>query len=550
MEGFVGGSGVTLNLWPKGQARPMEHVFHQDVGPQSGFVSLLERALVKAITNEAWAERSALMEEHTYARILGRARDVRRRVKGDIAKLDADFVIAYIAGVRADGPHGEQDAETTVRIYRHLLEHAEQPERRIPVLVNLGIAEFSLAKRRVDLEGVRRAMSLWTEAERLADDLGHIGSWVTVRSWQTEGDLFLHSVLGDSETIAVALKRQVETVEDTQALVSDSVLFRGTTFLNRVTRAWAAIYGPPGCSTIPTRLIAFRDVVSERRCGGVGSITWTRQDYDRRRNRVERWTDASRESGRLSLLPGFAGVRANLLRAQGLESNDTGLLVSSFADQQESRTWARVLDEGVHDDPLELGILPVYAFADIEVNLSLACLDRPYMRMLADRIAAADLWCDRVGRERCQVRRAWRTDIVAALRYALAISGPTNPDSAFVPRLPSVATSEVWNRAKWVRDEGVKLSRLGSLCPNRPPGLGETRVVRQNTAVEARVSQLREIRFPSRCSLPPRDWSLAPSLYAFTGGSGWNRGVSEWIDVNAERVARDVQAIRACAGHP
>ena len=41
-----------------------------------------------------------------------------------------------IAGIRADGPQGEHDAETAVRIYRQLLEHAKQPVHRLPVLTN------------------------------------------------------------------------------------------------------------------------------------------------------------------------------------------------------------------------------------------------------------------------------------------------------------------------------------------------------------------------------------------------------------------------------
>ena len=550
IEGYVGGEEVSLRVWHKGQEQPAEYSFGRGAKTQNGLGPIVERAVVEGVTNEVGSAGAALMAEDTHARVLSRARDVRKRVRDDRAKLDANFVIAYIAGIRADGPQGEHDAETAVRIYGRLLEHAKQPARRFPLLMNLGIAEFNLAKRRVDLAGAEKAITLWSEAEQLAEDLGRVEDWVTLRNWQTEGDLFLHSVLGDSERIRTAVKRQVETVEDMQLLAEDPARSHGFTFLHRVTQAWARISGSIGCSTMPTRLIAFRDVLAERKCGGVGTITWTREEYDHRRNRIERWTSAYREAGRVYALGGFASVRANLLRAQGLEAHDSGLLVSSFADQQEARTWQRILDPGVHENPLEIGILPVYAFVDIEVNLALACVDRTYMQTLANHLAGADLRCERVAPNQCQLGEAWRKDMVAALRYGLAVSEPTKAKRAPAPQLPSDSTSEVWRRAKWVRDEGVILARSGNLCPNRPAGLGEDNSVRKNTATEKRASQLRDIPFPSRCQLPQREWTLAPSIYAFPGGLGWHRATYEWANGNKARIAHDVQLTRACAGHP
>ena len=550
VEGYVGGAETSLRVWPRGEDVPAEHSFGRGDNRQSGLGPIVELAVVKGVTNEAGSERTALMTEDRDTGVLNRARDVRKRVGDERAKRNADFVIGYISGVRADGPQGEHDAETAVRIYRQLLEHAKQPVRRLPVLTNLGINEFNLAKRRVDLVGAEKAMTLWREAEQLAEELGRVEDWVTLRSWQTQGDLFLHSVLGDSERIRTAVKRQVETVEDMQMLAADPEQFRGFTFLHRVTQTWARISGLTECSTMPTRLTAFRDVLSERRCGGVGTIAWPREDYERRQNRIERWTNVYREAERAYALGGFAAVRANLLRAQGLESNDSGLLVSSFAEQQEFRTWTRTLDPDVPEGPLEIGILPFYAFVDIEVNLALACVDRAYMETLANRLAGADLWCDRVAPNQCQHRKAWRKDMVAALRYGLAVSEPTNARRDPAPPLPSDSTSEVWERAKWVRDEGVNLARSDNLCPNRPPGFGEDNSVRRNTTTEKRVSQLRQIPFVVRCWLPQREWTLAPSLYGFTGEPGWHHATEEWLDANDARIAHDVQLARACAGHP
>ena len=489
IEGYVGGEEVPLRVWARGQGVPAEHSLGGGETPQSGLAPIVERAAVEGITNQVGSEGAALMEEDTHTRVVRRARDVRKRVEDEKAKHDADFVIAYIAGIRADGPQGEHNAEAAVRIYGQLLEQAKQPTHRLPLLTNLGINQFNLAKRRVDLPGAEKAMALWSKAEQLAEELGRSEDWVTLRSWQTEGDLFLHSVLGDSERIRTAVKRQVETVEDMQLLAADPAQIRGVTFLHRVTQTWAKISGGVGCSTMPTRLIAFRDVLAERECGGVGTITWTHEEYDQRRSRIERWANGYREAGRVYALGGFAAVRSNLLRAQGLESNDSGLLVSSFAAQQEFRTWTRTLDPGVDEHPLEIGILPFYAFVDIEVNLALACVDRAYMETLANRLAGADLWCDEVAPNQCEAREAWRRDMVAALRYGLAVSEPTKTEGAPAPELPSDSTSEVWRRAKWVRDEGFKLSRSGNLCPNRPPGVGEDNRVRMNMATENRVSQ-------------------------------------------------------------
>ena len=329
IEGYVGGAETSLRVWPRGEEVPAEHSFGRGEKEQSGLGPIVELAVVTGVTNEVGSEGAALTDEDTHTRMLNRARDVRRRVGDEKAKRDADFVIAYIAGIRADGPQGEQHAETAVRIYGQLLKHAKKPVRRLPLLTNLGINEFNLAKRSVDLAGAEKAMALWSEAEQLAEELGRVENWVTLRSWQTEGDLFLHSVLGDSERIRTAVKRQVETVEDMQMLAADpEQQFRGVTFLHRVTQTWARISDLTECSTMPTRLTALRDVLAERRCGGVGTIAWTREDYERRRKRIESWTNGYREAERAYALGEFAAVRANLLRAQALESNDSGLLVT------------------------------------------------------------------------------------------------------------------------------------------------------------------------------------------------------------------------------
>ena len=227
IEGYVGGAETSLRVWPRGEYVPAEHSFGRDGNGRSGLLGpIVERAVVTGVTNEVGSEGPALMAEDTHTQMLNRARDVRKRVRDERAKRDADFVIAYIAGVRADRPKGEHDAETAVRIYRQLLEHAKQSVHRLPLLTNLGINEFNLAKRRVDLAGAEKAMALWREAEQLAEELGRVEDWVTLRSWQTEADLFLHSVLGDSERIRAAVKRQVETVEDMQLLAADSAQVR------------------------------------------------------------------------------------------------------------------------------------------------------------------------------------------------------------------------------------------------------------------------------------------------------------------------------------
>ena len=136
-------------------------------------------------------------------------------------------------------------------------------------------------------------------------------------------------------------------------------------------------------------------------------------------------------------LGGFAAVRANLLRAQGFGSNDSGLLVSIVRRSTRSQdvdtdTRSRRARESLRNR--DSAVLRV---RDIEVNLGLACADRAYMQTLANRLAGADLWCDRVAPNQCQLREALRKDMVAVLRYGLAVSEPTNARRAPAPRLPS-----------------------------------------------------------------------------------------------------------------
>ena len=297
---------------------------------------------------------------------------------------------------------------------------------------------------------------------------------------------------GDAKRIRTAVKRQVETVEDMQLLAGDAARVRGISFLHEVTRTWAGVSGPSTCSTMPTRLIAFKDVLAERECGGVGTIEWTREEYDHRRDRIERWTNAYREAGRVYALEGFAAVRANLLRAQGLEWNDNGLMVSSFADQQEARTWGRIIDPGINKNPIEIGIPSFYALVDIEVNLALACVDRAYMQRLANLLAGADLWCDQVAPNQCQLREAWRKDMVAALRYGLAVSEPTNARRDPRP-----------TAARGLHIRGLGAGEVGSRRGREPGSFGQP-LPKPTTRVGRRQQRSEELDDGETCvSTPP-----------------------------------------------
>ena len=549
LEGYVGAEGIVLHIWAKGEAAPVEYTVKGELAGEDGLAEILEEEMVKGIRNEVSSNRAALIEDSEYERALERARQTRRQLQGEETKQKVDFVIAFIENVRADGKQGEEAGQTALRIYRRVLEQTNDEAERMRTQTNLAIAEFRVAKQEKDLQRAELAVSYWKEAENLAEKIGLIDAWATTRSWQTEGDLFIYASTGNSTRLARALKRQVETVEDTQGLIVDDVLFRVVTFLHRASREWGKKHSQRRCDGPPTRLIAFRDIIGEEMCETVHLIDWTDADYVRRLERIQRWTDLARELGHQTALAGLAGVRANLWRAQGIERKDPGLLITAFEDTQETRIWKRLIDEGLSDGPFEIGIPGMVAFVDIEVTLALACGDRLYIARLRKQIERAGLWCDRVSPEECKHRKEWRAQLVGALEYGLTEDKEGNTERKEYAMESEKPSSKVWEQAEWFRNQVRLPIPNGSYCPNRPPGIGEPRTVRRNEVIENRVMDLRKMEGTGQCSLSKREWSRAPSIYEYSDREKWHVDAWSWITKNDARMNRDVQTILECAGY-
>ena len=284
VEGYVGAKETVLHIWARGETAPAEYTVKGELGGDDRLAAILEEEMVKGIRNEASSKRMALLEDFEYERMLKRARQTRRQLQGEEAKQQVDFVIAFIENIRADGAQGEEAGQAALRIYRRVIEQTNDEAERMRALGNLAIAEFRVAKKEKNLQRAELAISYWKQAENLAEKIGQIDVWATTRSWQTEGDLFIYEITGNSTRLARALKRQVETVEDTQGLIVDDVLFRAVTFLQRASREWGRKHSRRRCDGPPTRLIAFRDIIGEEICETVHLIDWTDGDYVRRRD--------------------------------------------------------------------------------------------------------------------------------------------------------------------------------------------------------------------------------------------------------------------------
>ena len=277
---------------------------------------------------------------------------------------------------------------------------------------------------------------------------------------------------------------------------------------------------------------------------------WSGGDYQRRRKRTERWINIARRDGYEAREVGLIGIRADILRNEGIEKKEPGLLISSFSGTHEFRTRAGIVDREIEKEEFILIIDPVLDMVELEVEIALACADEKYIELLVSWIGDAELWCPRGGPTEWSGRLGWKQGLVEALEHA---SGQQRRDAS--EREMSKHNRGDWKQVgslaehakNWIENSEVNVS----LCPNRPQGIGETEEDRREYEVNERTRMYQNVSRTIGCKLRAREWTLAPMLPSGYEQMGrWRVEVEEWIGQAYMRVELDVQAIRECEGEP
>ena len=507
--------------------------------------------MVQGLQYEAWLGGPRIGNDEEYERLRDRARQTRKQLSEDEYQKSADFVIAYIENIRAD-KKGEEGAQQAARgIYSRLLAGTEEESERLALLVNLGIAEFRVAKQETSWEAAEAAIQMWHEAELIAADKGLLEEWAISRMFQTEAELLMHEIDDNAELLSSALKRQLETSVDTQGALSLGTMRSVIIWSNRVEEARHRLSEREGCVQVMEheRGMEYDSMIGT--CAGLEEIHWTEQEYRDREARTERWLSIARAAGDETTVAHLTGVRADQLRERGLRENNPGILITSFEATHEFRTRAHIIDEGISEGELIVGIPAMLAFVEHEAWLALACADLDYMKRLAKEIEMAELWCHQGNNQHCAARQAWRRDVIAALEYGIASWDMPSAAEVNQAEVLEDTTEKVWRHAAWARDKGAELAQSESLCPNRPQGIAETQEQRENYRINDRTFAYQKIRRTENCILSPHLSTMAPSLPSDAEKvDEWRKDVRAWIDESRRQFQRDVQTIKECEGEP
>lgn len=545
VEGYVGANGALIRLWAKGRRTSEEQNLGSDHSDLKALKVSLEKVMVQGMQYEAWLGGPHLGNDEKYERLRERARQTRKHLTEEQHQKFADFVIAYIENIRADKRGEEGAQQAALGIYTRLLAEAEEEMERLALLVNLGIAQFRIAKQERSPEAAKEAMRMWHEAEQIAAENGLLDEWARVRIFQTEAELLIFEIRDNGELLYSALKRQMETSIDTQGALSLGTMDSVFTWLARAEEARRELSQREECAHgIEHRREMKTDGTIEA-CSGIEEIRWAEEEYSDREARTKRWLGMARAAGEETTVAHLTGVRANQLRERGLRENDPGLLITSFEATHEFRTRAGIIDEGIPEGELPIGIPHVDVLVEHEAWLALACADVNYMNRLHEEIEVAELWCRQGNEQHCTTRQAWRHNILAALEYGIASWEMSRQAREDQTQVLEDRTEAIWRHAEWVREKGAKLAQSESLCPNRPQGIAEREQQRENDRISERTLDYQKIPRTKKCVLPPMLPMIAPSVPSDAEKvENWRRDVGAWIEESREQFQRDVQTIK------
>ena len=231
LEGYVGADGAIVRIWAKGGKVSEEINFSGGEHELEKLENALEMMMSEGMTYEAWLHRARIGDDHEYGRLLERVQQTRRQMTIEKWQNEADFIRAYVENIRADKKGEKEAQQATLGIYKRLLAEVGEEDDRMRILVNLGIAELRTAKQEGSTDAAMMAIRRWQEAEQISASRGKIDEWARVRNFQTEAELLIDEIYGDYKGVISALKRQIETLEDTQLLLTETTALEVNTWL-------------------------------------------------------------------------------------------------------------------------------------------------------------------------------------------------------------------------------------------------------------------------------------------------------------------------------
>lgn len=551
VEGYVGSEGTILHIWGKGTDMAIEVYFGRTEEDRMEAKRRLDEVVVEALKKEAKENALRMGEDQEYTRMKKRLKQIHQEIDSRKAKRDVEFTTAYVENIRADKKGSEEKGQRAIRIYKTLLEQPEDNNEKASILINLGIAEFRVARTKRNAESARKAIQRWNEAEKLAADAGLIAVWISSRNFQTEGELWIEQQTQEGRMAIQGWKRQVETFADTHPIINEISSLTIQTWLERARRAALQNSGDD-CKFGREMAVEDREIEDGNvdRCEQATWWQWSKSDFERRLKRTERWINIARQEGHEPMEVGLVRVRADLLRNRGIETKEPGLLIASFAGTHEYRTRTGIIDVEIEKGELELIIDPVLRLVELEAEIALTCADRKYIETLVTEIGGAKIWCPRSSPVECNGRPGWKKNLVAALAFSIdqRMEGTTEERTE---QLRGNDLERVWSLANHAK-EWIESGHLNdSLCPNRPQGITEREEDTKEKVVNTRTRKYLDIERTVRCKLRERDWTIAPRVPVKHDEVGkWRLQVDKWIDHSYKEVDQDVRTIRECEGEP
>ena len=548
VEGYVSPEGTILHLWGRGASKAQEVKFDRSEEGRINAERKLDEVVVDSLKQEAMESSLRMGEDAEYTRMKSRLKQIHQEVGEQKTKRGVEFTTAYVENLRADKKGEEEKGQRAIRIYNALLRDPVNDYEKALILMNLGVAEFREARTKGKVEVAKKALQRWNAAEQLVANVGWISMWISNRNFQTEAELWIEQHNQNGKLAIQAWKRQSESFVDTFAVVDELSTLTIQTWLERARKA-----ALQNSSDICTEVMIngwTNKGGRDNRCEETKNWRFAPIDYEKRLKRTERWINIARREGINDLEIDLIRIRADLLRNQGIETKEPGLLISSFAGTHEFRTRMGIIDDEVEEGQLDLIIDPVLDLVELEAILALTCADKEYIETLVIEMGKAQLWCPRSSPIKCNGRPSWKKNLIRALEYAIGRRVEKLIEEE-TKGYWGIGTEQIWSLAEhaknWIKGKQI----IDSLCPNRPQGIKEKKAVRIEKTVNIRTKKFQSVERTVKCKLQERQWSIAPDVPVERKElTRWREEVRNWIDQNYRRVDLDIQAIRECEGEP
>ena len=517
VHGYVGMDGLTVMVVP---ANVDQSVRRYVVSSKDDFNTLtdeIELILVNEVQSRIEREKWEFGQSDGHALLDLQIEDLLRQTESEGARRKVLFQSAFTKNKLGFWRNDQSLEDESAKIYEELLSDTDDPREEALIRINLGLYYQTRGQRlRSDVK-IKQSTEHFSKAEEIVERFSDIRRWVKVRNLQSSNDIWLSHITGNIEYLGSAIKRQLETLEDTvgwisqgemllveQEMVGAEVLLAYVTknhsalkyffsILQSNREQWyrwaeeANLQNNPWVQALIecTALVLIdpmnleqelnTEIDKEDPVTSGMSVTWSNQDVKKRRLRIELWLAEAKNGPSEKTYSYQLAHLANLVREEALRTHNVELLSRSFDLTQQFRVLERVESGTIPYAELDLSDPNTETVFRVESIFALACADRSGIKHVLKLLERSANACVIINSS-CEDEIHWIDDLTRLLNYGLQRWDGVEFVRSGSGELREIGESEWANpetHAIWLRWQLQDLPSDGqSFCPSRVPWVG------------------------------------------------------------------------------